>query len=189
MALEVSAHLDSGEYNSTSVEMGLTLNIGGQVELDQAADWNAQKMAYGRQVVMTVADRVIPQLAAQFGGERTAPVESHVRASSRLDNESGTDKVGDTVLSVREQIAGTFRIQGDRNMSVGELVFTARDLIAGAVTESVLFALEQRLEGKQASDKKWRIHREDGEIPDYSRTDAPEKTGRHQPVPTSTRRH
>jgi hypothetical protein len=90
MALKVSARLDSGEYDSRRVEMGLTFTIGGEVELDPAADWNAQKIAYGRQVVMAVADEVIPQLLTQLGVERTSPPESHIQASSSLDNVSNT---------------------------------------------------------------------------------------------------
>jgi hypothetical protein len=155
--------------------MGLTFNIGGQVELDADADWSAQKMAYGRQVAITVADGVVPQLAAQFGSERLSPVNGRLTGRNSLHNVSGTKMVGGHVLIVREKISGTFRFQGDCEMSVGDIVFTARDLIAMAVAESVLFALEHRLEGKQASDTSMELDRENGEVVAFERTEQPKK--------------
>jgi hypothetical protein len=93
-------------------------------------------------------------------------------------------------LNVREQIAGMFRLQGNGEMSIGELIFAARYMIASAVADLALFALEQKFEGKQTGDTQSQIGQENGEIVSYTRTDAPKKADRPQPsVPSPSRRY
>lgn len=172
MSLEIrgSGSILTEAYDGRQLELRAGFDIGGVTALDpQGADWEAQKLAFGRQVAIQVADEAVPQILAQLGISGRALPESGVNTVSDTSHTSEVTAVGGTALDVRQQIGGVFRLTGDRDMPAGDLVFAARDTIAEQIANVAVFAVEQRFENKQSASYRSSLQRRNGEIVSYER--------------------
>jgi hypothetical protein len=176
MALETrgSGNILTDNFDGRRLELETVFTIGGDAGLDpQGADWEAQKLAYGRQIAIQAADQAVPQLLAGLGISGEVVPEYHVRHTGRLQSQWDIGTAGGNTVDIRQQVRGVFQLEGSREVSPGDLIMTARDNIAMALAENAVFTLEQRFEGKQASDTEMDIIRENGRIVDFQRREIP----------------
>lgn len=101
------ASIVTKDFDGRQLELITLFGIGGEVALDsQGADWEAQKLAYGRQIAIQVADQAVLQMATMYGFNGRTPPEAGVSARNSLKGYWEMGEVGDRVMDIRQQIGG-----------------------------------------------------------------------------------
>jgi hypothetical protein len=148
----------------------------------QAADWEAQKEAYGLRIAREIADQAVPRLMEQLGVTGGEVPGSGVKTQGSLQCSGRIDDLGGGIMAVEQKFNMDVRLQSDFAMSAGEIIFAARDNIASDVASFAVFLLEQRFEGKQSFDTNTEISRENGEIVGFKRTETPPPAPEGEPA-------
>lgn len=162
------------DFDGRQLQLETVVDIGGDVRLTPyAVDWEAQKLDYGRQLAIRIADHVVPQILGQLGIIGKVVPGTHVHHTYDLKSDWDIAPKGPSGLDIRQQVRGVFRLESRGEMSPGDLIMAARDSIAMALAENAVFALECQFEGKTMSDTQTAVRREDGEIVEFTRRNIP----------------
>lgn len=139
----------------------------------EAANWEAQKVAYGHRIAREIADQAVPRLMEQLGVTGGEVSGSGVNMQDSLKYSGRINDLGGGIMAVEQKFSMDIRLQSDFAMSAGEIIFAARDSIAAEVAGIAVFMLEQRFEGKQTTSLDTQIRRENGQIVEFQRQNAP----------------